>query len=72
MAVKVKVGSLISIYTGKEQHIKVVLSFFLRIIFTEKRIEIKKKTSYKNELQKEKKLIMIDHLIILMTKVRWR
>ena len=71
MAVKVKVGSLISIYTGTEQHIKVVLSFFLRIIFTEKRIEIKK-TSYKNELQKEKKLIMVDHLIILMTKVRWR
>ena len=35
-----------------EQQIKVVLSF-LRIIFTEKRIEIKK-PSYKNELQKEK------------------
>ena len=41
MAVKVKVGSLTSIYTGTEQQIKVVL-LFLRIIFTEKQIEIKK------------------------------
>ena len=53
MAVKVEVGSLTSIYTGTEQQVKVVL-LFLRIMFTEKRIEIKK-PSYKKELQKEKK-----------------
>ena len=53
-----------------EQQIKVVLSF-LRIIFTEKHIEIKKKTWYKNELRFGKKLIMSDHLIVLMTQVWW-
>ena len=52
-----------------EQQIKVVLSF-LRIIFTENKLKLKNhriKTIWKG-----KKLIMIDHLIILMTQIQMR
>ena len=50
-----------------EQQIKVAL-LFLGFIFTEKRIEIKKKHRMKTYC-KRKNLIMIDHLIVLMTQI---